>query len=133
MDYSAILKNIAKHITLDEKEVALFTALLAYREVKKKVTILREGDHCSTISYVHSGVLRAYYLDKEGNENSIVFAIHDWWVTDIYSLAPGKPAVIDIDSMENSGIFQLLKEDLDRLFRQVPKFERFFRIIMQNT
>ena len=133
MDYSAILKNIAKHITLDEKEAAFFTSLLTYREVKKKETILRGGDHCAAISYVDSGVLRAYYLDKEGNENSIMFAIHDWWVTDIYSFATGNPAVMHIDALENSGIFQLLKEDLDRLFGQVPKFERFFRIIMQNS
>lgn len=133
MDYSAILKNIAKHISLDEQEAALFTSLLTYREVRKKEHILREGDCCATISYVHGGVLRAYYLDKEGNENSIMFAIHDWWVTDIYSFATGNPAVMHIDALENSGIFQLPKKDLDRLFVQVPKFERFFRIIMQNS
>ena len=133
MDHSAILKNIAKHILLDEEEAALFTSMLSYREVRKKAIILRQGDHCATISYVHSGVLRAYYLDNEGNENSIMFAIHDWWVTDIYSFATGNPAVMYIDALENSEVFQLLKEDLDRLFSQVPKFERFFRIMMQNS
>jgi CRP-like cAMP-binding protein len=38
-----------------------------------------------------------------------------------------------IDALENSGVFQLQKDDLDSLFGQVPKFERFFRIIMQNS
>jgi len=133
MDYSAILKNIAKHITLDEKEAACFTSLLSYREVKKKESLLREGEFCRNINYVHSGVLRAYYLDKEGNENIIMFAIHDWWVTDIYGFATGNPAVMHIDALENSAIFQLSKNDLEGLFREVPKFERFFRIIMQNS
>jgi CRP-like cAMP-binding protein len=133
MDYSAILKNIAKHITLDEKDAARFTSLLSYREVKKKESLLREGELCRNINYVQSGVLRAYYLDKEGNENIIMFAINDWWVTDIYSFATGNPAVMHIDALENSGIFQLSKNDLETLFREVPGFERFFRIIMQNS
>jgi CRP-like cAMP-binding protein len=133
MDYSAILKNIAKHITLDEKEAACFTALLSYREVKKKEGLLKEGDRCKFINYVHNGVLRAYYPDRKGDENSIMFAIDDWWVTDIYSFATGNPAVMCIDALENSTIFQLSKDDLERLFGEVPKFERFFRIIMQNS
>jgi CRP-like cAMP-binding protein len=133
MDYSAILKNIAKHITLDEKETACFTSLLSYREVRKKESLLREGELCRNINYVHSGVLRAYYLDKEGNENIIMFAINDWWVTDIYSFATGNPAVMHIDALENSTIFQLSRNDLERLFGEVPGFERFFRIIMQNS
>ena len=33
----------------------------------------------------------------------------------------------------NNILIQLQKADLDRLFEQVPKFERFFRIIMQNA
>jgi CRP/FNR family transcriptional regulator, anaerobic regulatory protein len=133
MDYSAILKNIDKHITLDEKDAARFTSLLSYREVKKKESLLREGELCRNINYVQSGVLRAYYLDKEGNENIIMFAINDWWVTDIYSFATGNPAVMHIDALENSEIFQLSKNDLENLFREVPGFERFFRIIMQNS
>lgn len=133
MDYSAILKNISKHITLDEKEAGCFTSLLSYREVKKKENILAEGDRCQFINYVHNGVLRAYYLDKDGNENSIMFAINDWWVTDIYSFSTGNPAVMCIDALENSMIFQLSRNDLERLFGEIPKFERFFRIIMQNS
>lgn len=133
MDYSAILKNIAKHITLDEKETDRFTAVLSYREVKKKEILLQERQLCKHINYVHSGVLRAYYLDQECNENIIMFAIHDWWVTDIYSFATGNPAVMHIDALENSVIFQLQKDDLERLFTDIPQFERFFRIIMQNS
>ncbi len=133
MDHSAILKNIAKHITLDEKEIARFTSLLSYREVKKKESLLREGERCRNINYVQSGVLRAYYIDKEGNESIIMFAINDWWVTDIYSFTTGHPAVMHIDALETSTVFQLPKNDLETLFVEIPAFERFFRIIMQNS
>ncbi len=35
--------------------------------------------------------------------------------------------------MEDSELFHLPKAALDELFIQAPKFERFFRIIMQNS
>lgn len=44
-----------------------------------------------------------------------------------------KPAMMCIEAIENSSIFQLSKEHLEKLFYNVPKFERFFRILMQNA
>ena len=38
-----------------------------------------------------------------------------------------------IETIEDSCIFQLSKENFDKLFSAVPKFERFFRILMQNA
>ena len=38
-----------------------------------------------------------------------------------------------IEAIEDSCIFQIRKEDLDNLYITVPKFERFFRILMQNA
>lgn len=133
MDYSLLLKNIAKHITLDDDEVAFFTALVKHKEVRKKDLVLKEGQTCRYINYVHSGALRAYHLDVEGNESVIMFAINDWWVTDMFSFTTQQPAMLNIDAMEDSTIFELEKNDLETLYIKVPKFERFFRILMQNS
>ena len=111
----------------------LFTSKLGVRHINKKEIILEHGEICSHINYVESGVLRAYYSDSGGNENIIMFAIHDWWVTDMFSFATNKPALFHIDALEESTIFQLDKNDLEKLYQEVPKFERFFRIIIQNA
>jgi CRP-like cAMP-binding protein len=39
----------------------------------------------------------------------------------------------NIVAIEDSNVLQLRKSDLETLFFKVPKFERFFRIIMQNS
>ncbi len=44
-----------------------------------------------------------------------------------------KPALMNIESMEDSIILQLKKTDLENLYMKVPAFERFFRILMQNS
>jgi CRP-like cAMP-binding protein len=133
MTHDLILKNIAKHIALDNDETNYFTSLLTYKEIAKKTCLLIEGQACKHLSYVHSGALRSYCLDKEGKESTIMFAVADWWVTDMYCFLNNKPAMMYIEAIEDSCIFQLSKDNFDKLFVDVPKFERFFRILMQNA
>ena len=133
MQPDLILKNISKHISLDEKETALFTSLLTYKEVPKKTLLLTEVQACKYLSYVHSGALRSYCLDKEGKESTIMFAVADWWLTDMYCFLNNKPAMMYIESIDDSCILQISKENFDKLFYNIPKFERFFRILMQNA
>lgn len=133
MEYDLILTNIAKHILLNEEEKDYFVSLLKYQEVAKKDFILKEGQLCRNISFVNAGILRAYYAGKDGKESTIMFALQDWWITDMYCFINHKPAMLYIEAVENSSIFQVQKNDLDKLYIKVPKFEKFFRIIMQNA
>jgi CRP-like cAMP-binding protein len=133
MDHRLILKNVAKHILLTDDETAYFTSLLTYKEINKNKGLLTEGQTCRQLSYVHSGALRSYCLDKDGKESTIMFAVSDWWVTDMYCYLNEKPAMMYIESIEESRVFQLSRENFSRLFEEVPKFERFFRILMQNA
>lgn len=133
MTYESILKNISKHIHLTDEETAFFISLLKFEPIPKKHFILKEGQLCKTISYIHSGTLRAYYIDKSGKESTIMLAIADWWITDMYCFINKQPAMLYIEAVESSSIFQLQKIDLDKLYLQIPKFERFFRILMQNA
>lgn len=133
MTFSGVLANIAKHVTLNQEEIDQFTAALTYKEVKKKDCLLEEGRSCKYINYVHSGALRAYHLDKSGKESTIMFAVSDWWVTDMYCFLNKKPSMVYIEAIENSSLFQLSKDQLDNLFDTIPKFERWFRILMQNA
>lgn len=133
MTHSLVLNNVAKHISLDNEEAAYFTSLLEYREVRRKSFVLKEGQLCKTINYVHAGTLRAYYLDKSGKESTVMFAINDWWITDMFCFVNRQPAMLFIEAVENSSIFRLESDALDKLYLEIPKFERFFRIIMQNA
>lgn len=133
MQHHLILNNVAKHVSLNEEEAAFFIDLLQQQEVAKKDFILKEGQLCKNISYVNSGTLRAYYIDKDGRESTIMFAVTDWWITDMFCFINQQPAMLQIEAIEQSSIFQLSKNNFDTLCNEVPKFERFFRIMMQNA
>lgn len=133
MDYNLIVKNVLKHIELEAEEVQYFTSLLEYREISRKDFLLREGQIAKHINFIHSGALKAYYLDVKSDENIIMLAVDDWWITDMYSFAMDKPAMQYISAIEDSAVFRLQKSDFDKLLIRMPVFERFFRILMQNA
>jgi CRP-like cAMP-binding protein len=133
MDYKLVLQNVSRHITLNQEEVSYFTTLLKYKEVRRKDFLLKEGVIAKHINFIHSGALKAYYLDVKSDENIIMLAVDDWWITDMYSFASGNPAMQYISAIEDSVIFQLQKNDFEELLIKVPAFERFFRILMQNA
>ena len=131
--HDAILKNISTHISLTTEETTYFIALLKQENIRKKELILREGQVCKYINFIDDGLLRAYCTDKENKEATIMFAVSGWWITDMPCFINEQPAMMFIEAVENSSILQLQKSDLDQLYIKIPKFERFFRIIMQNA
>ena len=133
MSFNLILANVSKHIQLDERESSYFTGVLRRIPVSKKEILLRQGNVCKHIYFVNDGALRAHYTDKNDRETTIMFGVADWWITDMYSFLNQQPALMSLEALENSEVLELSKTDLDRLYIEVPKFERFFRIIIQNA
>ncbi len=130
---ATILQNIAKHIQLTPDEQAHFMAMLKPKSVKRKEMLLQEGDICRYSTFVLEGCLRSYNLDKNGFEHVMAFAPPGWWIADMYSFIAQKPGVLFIEAMEPTQVLLLAKEDQERLYADIPKFERFFRIIIENS
>lgn len=133
MAFEVILKNINKHIQLTEQEKQLFLSLLEEKKLKKKQYLLHEGQICTHSSFVTEGCLRAYSIDSNGFEHILQFAPSDWWIADMYSYVSQKPGYLNIDALEDSQILMLSRNNQDLLFAEIPKFERFFRILMEKS
>jgi CRP-like cAMP-binding protein len=128
-----ILQNISGYLHLDEEEKALFVSMLQPLTVKRKQLLLQCGDICKYSSFVTQGCLRGFYLDKNGNEHVLSFAPENWWIADMYSLISQKPGILNIEALEETVVLQLSKQNQQKLYELAPKFERFFRIITENS
>lgn len=128
-----ILANLSKHISLTPTEVDFFLTKLKSKTLKSGDTLLEAGQACDTFNYVVNGALRAFFLGESSKEVTIMFAIADWWITDMPCFVNRKPAMISISAIEDTTILQLRFEDLELLYLKIPKFERAMRIMMQNA
>ncbi len=133
MAFDLILQNISKHITLSEPEQARFTSMLQPRTLKRRQFLLQEGEVCRYSAFVVSGCLRGFSVDKNGYEHVLSFATPGWWMADLYSLITQKPGVLNVDALEPASLLLLSKSDQELLYAEIPKFERFFRIIVENA
>lgn len=131
-DYQ-ILKNIEGRISLNDSEREYLESSLILREVLKKETVLKQGQICKNLYFVEYGSFRAFNIDQNGRESTIMFAVKDWWITDMDCFVNRKPALLSIEALETSGIFEWSFEWLEGLYEKIPKFERFFRILFQNS
>jgi CRP-like cAMP-binding protein len=133
MQFDLILSNVAKYIHLEVAEIEIFTSCLQYKFIKRKQHLLNYGDVCKHSAFVTSGCLRGYTVDKHGNEHVLSFAPADWWMADMYSLISQRPGTLTLEALEDTETILLSKSNQENLYREIPKFERFFRILTENS
>ena len=128
-----ILQNIAKHINLTKEEQEIFTNYLQTKKIKRKQFLLTDGDICKHSAFVTTGCLRGYTVDKGGIEHVLNFAPPDWWIADMYSLLSQKPGILNIEALEDTEVLLLSKANQEKLYLEIPKFEHFFRVLVENS
>ena len=131
--YELILKNISRYIQLTKEETEYFTSLLKEKKLRRKQYLLQEGDICRYENFVVQGCLRTYHIDSKGQEHIVQFAVEDWWIGDMYSFLTQKPSRYAIDALEDSVVLSIEKKSMDELYIKVPKFEKFYRHLLQNA
>lgn len=131
--FEAVNQYTARCSFFSGEEVDIFNSLLQFRTIPKKTFLLQEGEICNFEAYINKGCIRSYYIDETGAEVTLQFAIEDWWVSDISSFHERKPSRMFIETLEDCEILSLSFDAKERLLREVPKFERMFRLMVQRN
>ncbi len=128
-----ILDNISKIVTLSPEEELLFLSKIETKHYKAKTVVLGAGDICKHSYFVNSGLLRSFTINDNIVEHVLSFACEGWWIGDMYSLLSQKPGNLFIEVLEDAEVVLLSKENQEQLYLEIPKLERFFRIIIENA
>lgn len=132
MSFDKIAAHFNKYLPLNNQEQEALRSRLVQRSVKRKQYILQEGDTCKHFTYVAEGCFKMYGIDDKGAEHNLLFAAEDDWIADIGSLHKERPSQLFIEAIEPSVILQISKGDLWYLYTNYPKFDRNFRVIIED-
>jgi len=133
MGKQLLLDYIRKHIELTkDEENTLFSNVTVRKYLKGQFTV-QQGDICKNLNFVISGCLKTFYLDEEGQDHIVLFAIEDWWSSDLGSFISQSPADYNVQCVENTTVIQFPYENLQELYIKIPKLERLFRIILEKA
>lgn len=133
MNDCSIIKNIQTHISLTDDEKEYFISLTSTKNIDRAELIHRQGQICKKIYFVESGSLRAFNINHDGKESTIMFAVQDWWITDLNSFINREVSLLSIETIHKSRLVELDYQKLEELYNRIPKFERLFRILFQNA
>lgn len=131
--YELLLQKISEKVLLSAEEQELCKQFFQPKKLRKKQFLLQEGDPCRYAAFVEKGMLRSYSIDDRGNEHIVQFAFEGWWISDHFSFLTGEPSQYAIDALEDCELLLLSRQAEEELLTAIPKLERYFRILLQNS
>ena len=120
-------------ISLNKEEKELVSQKFRPRLYRKKQYVLQEGDVCMQINFIVRGCLRMYKIDDKGGTHILQFAAENNWITDLGSFHTEKPSELNIDALEDTMVLHINRNDLISLYMKAPKFDRIFRVLIENS
>jgi CRP/FNR family transcriptional regulator len=131
--HKTLLQHIEKIVSLDPSEVSVLESCLNTSIIKKKELVLQEGQICNTLYFVIKGCMRQYIINGRGAEQTLQFGIENWWITDYLSYHNQISSHFYIQAVEKTEVIALEKATLEAILVQIPKLERYFRIVAQKS
>ena len=132
-NFLPLIDYINRVVQLDQQEEQTLLKLLSFRKLLKGQFFLQQGDICKFSGFVIKGCTKTFYVDDEGQEHVVMFSIEDWWTSDMGSFISQKPADFNVQCLENTELIYFSFEDQEQMLREIPKLERFFRIIIERA
>ena len=133
MNTQGILSNISRQVKLNDEESQFISSLVIPLKLKQGEFVEEAGAISTNFIHVNSGCLMSYYTDANGNDHVIQFSTAGWWTADLNSLENQTPSIYSTRALADSELFLLPKIRMEELVERYPVFERFFRIMFQNS
>lgn len=119
-------------IPLSEEERRLVGDKFNSHLYLKRQFVLQHGNVCNYFNFVVRGCLRLYKVSDDGTYHVLQFANENHWILDLSSFHKKKPALFNIDALEDTHVLRISHDDLIDLYKKAPKFDRIFRVLLEN-
>jgi len=129
--YETITQSLRALVDFNDEELFLFMQRLKPLSLKKYAFYLKEGQVCKSMVIVHKGGLR-YFSRGEKGDFTIGFAFEGEWIGDYESFLLRVPSLDFIEALEDCELFTLSYADMQALYQQNQRFERFGRLIAER-
>lgn len=100
-------QHIEKFVQISNEEFDEILMFFETKEVSKKENLLEEGQVCRYHYFVLNGLLRKFYINEKGIEQTTEFAIETWWLTDNIAYEHKLPTEFYIQTVEKSQILYI--------------------------
>ncbi|HWJ29222.1 MAG TPA: Crp/Fnr family transcriptional regulator [Flavisolibacter sp.] len=126
-------EHISRLIKISEQEQSQILRYFTSHTFGKKQNLHEAGKICKSNYFVEKGCLRMFFINEKGVEQTVQFALENWWLSDYTSFTAQKPSDFYIQAVEKSQIISLDYQAQEKMLQEFPVMERYFRLIHQRV
>lgn len=93
---------------------------------------MQHGSICEYFDFIVRGCLRLYKAGDDGSYHILQFATENHWISDLASFHKKTKSTLNIDALEDTVVLRVSYHDLIDLYIKAPKFNRIFRVLLEN-
>ncbi|WP_372474666.1 Crp/Fnr family transcriptional regulator [Capnocytophaga sp. ARDL2] len=127
-----VSEYFSKLVQLSTEEKNLIDKSFELKSFSKGDFALRLGVICESEFFVKQGCLKNYYIDFQGNEIILSFAIEHWWIGDFDSFNNHTPSKMFVEALEDSEVYTISYNKKQQLLKDIPQLERAYRILLER-
>ena len=121
-----------KYSTMTHDELDILEGILVQRKFAKGELVLKEGDVCRDILYIHSGLLRQFY-NKKGRMVTEHLGVDGTIVMCIESLFREEPTILQVEALEPTVCYALPKKRLEEVALHNVNIQILYRKILEES
>lgn len=129
--FIARMKFICPNIT--DEEVTAFESGLYIKHFKKKEFLFDQSKPQDHIMFITSGLMRSFYINKDGNEISAYFVKEFDFVSDYPAFLNGSISNYLFQAIENTTAVVIPKEIILGAYNASSEYQKFGRLIAEEA
>lgn len=128
-----LLAHIEKFGSIQTGDTGLLESFFAYKTYKKKQLLLSEGQRCFEKFFIVKGCVQLSYRRQNGAEQTIDFALENWWISDFMAFQQGGVAQFSIRAIEPTEVLCISADNQRELLKQLPGMNAYFHLVFQRA
>jgi len=129
---NALIKAVKYFIRISSEEEAIISDLFTESHLKPGEYFLEEGKICRSVAFIEKGLLR-YFVTQDGNEKTHYFNKENEFSCNYSSFLPGTPSDTAIQALEETTLYLISYDNLQRLYADLKEGERFGRLAIEQV
>jgi CRP-like cAMP-binding protein len=127
--YLESIKAFCPAITSDE--LLEFSEKVSVQEMSKKDFFLEAGKVQKTIGFIAKGLVRSFFIDRNGDEITVGFYPEGEYATHYPAFVVQQPSKYYIQCLEPTTFVNLTYEDMQWRYKESVIFERYGRFVAE--
>lgn len=128
-----LINHIAKNSSIMPGKLGSIGDFFEMRTFKKKELLLEEGQRCHEKFFIVKGCVHLFYLRQNGVEQTIDFALENWWASDFMAFQDGGTAQFSIRAIEATEALAISATSQREMLTAFPELNEYFHLVFQRA